>query len=139
MALVLADRRDWRFDAAWITSVLWKLNTALFLPLLVRLGRWRTLALLAVLLYVTTIPYFRFFPEGLPSFQSNFAGAVGGHELGNHGLRQLLYESVRVVRPDLAGGGQTLQLAVVGLVLLLQPGADLRRPRAGHRRSTQPG
>jgi hypothetical protein len=132
MALVLADRCDWRFDAAWITSVLWKLNTALFLPLMVRLGRWRTLAVLAVLLYLTTIPYFRFFPEGLPSFQSNFASAVNGHELGNHGLRQLLYETVLVVRPDLTGGGQTLQLAVVGLVVLLSlaltfvdPGPDV--------------
>jgi hypothetical protein len=116
--VLMRGRPDWRFDAAWIASVLWKLNTALFLPVMLRLGRWRALVALLVLLWLTTIPYFAAYPQGLPAFRSNFTGAVTTHELGNHGLRQLLYETVRAVRPDLAGGGQSLQIAVVGGVLL---------------------
>lgn len=120
MVLALRGTRpDWRFDAAWIASVLWKLNTALFVPLVVRLQRWRGLALLVVLVYVTTIPYFAAFPQGLPSFRSNFTTAVTGHELGNHGLRQLAYETVLALRPDLTGGGQTLQGLILGGFVLV--------------------
>jgi hypothetical protein len=43
LLMAARGKPDWRFDLPWIGSVLWKHNTALFLPLMARLGRWRAI------------------------------------------------------------------------------------------------
>lgn len=87
------------FDGAWIASVLWKVNTALFLPLMVRLRRWRAIVLLAGLVAITTVPYFVLFPDGLPAFLSNFNVRADTYQLGNLGLMQLVFETLAGLFP----------------------------------------
>ncbi len=87
------------FDSAWIASVLWKVNTALFLPLMVRLRRWRAIVLLIGLVAITTVPYFVFFPDGLPAFLFNFNARADTHQLGNLGFMQLVFETLAGLFP----------------------------------------
>jgi hypothetical protein len=129
--LVLAERRawgcpalGWRFDGAWIGSVLWKQNTALFAPLMLRLRRWRALLLLALLVALTSLPYFALYPGSLDAFLWNFRGEPPWFQLGNLGFRQLVFDAMwslgdvwGVELPQAAYVGA--QWAVVVLVLAL--------------------
>jgi hypothetical protein len=94
LMLVLSLRRlpGLGFDAAWIGSVLWKQNTALFLPAMVRLGRWRALGILALALIVTAGPYFALQPGSLQAFLANFSSPPPWFQLGNLGFRQLVFD-----------------------------------------------
>jgi Glycosyltransferase family 87 len=105
-----------RFDALWIASVLWKINTVVFAPVLVRLRRWRALAAGGLITAAVTVPYFAIFPAHWRDFvANNFGNTVAGHELGNLGFRQLVYEVLAVMG---AGSGvqRAAQIGVVGLV-----------------------
>jgi hypothetical protein len=82
------------FDLAWIGSVLWKQNTALFLPLMLRLRRWRALGLLALLLLVTAGPYFALVPHSLDAFLGNFRSEAPWFQFGNLGFRQLVFDAM---------------------------------------------
>ena len=107
------------FDAVWIGSVLWKINTIVFIPVQFRLRRWRALVAGAVVVAGLTLPYFVVFPAHWSDFiNNNFGSTVAGHELGNLGFRQLVYETLSV-----AGASPLVQriaqLAVVGVVAVL--------------------
>ncbi len=110
------------FDIVWITSVLWKINTVVFIPPLARLGRWRTLAGAGLLAAAVTLPYFAIFPAHWRDFlANNFGNTVAGHELGNLGFRQLVYELLAVIGADPAAQ-RLAQLAIIGLVVLVALG-----------------
>ena len=87
-------RRGWAFDGAWIASVLWNQNTALFAPLMLRLKRWRALVGLALLLALTSLPYFALYPGSLGAFLRNFRGEPPWFQLGNLGFRQLVFDAM---------------------------------------------
>ncbi len=82
------------FDLTWVASVLWKQNTALFLPLMVRLKRWRAILILALLLIATAGPYFFLYPGSLGAFLRNFVGEQPWFQLGNLGFRQLVFDAM---------------------------------------------
>ena len=77
-------------DMAWVGSVLWKQNTALLFPLLVRLGRWRALGTCILLLVVTAGPYFFLVPGSFAAFARNFDSEPPWFQFGNLGFRQLI-------------------------------------------------
>ena len=113
----LGGEASWWFDALWLTSILWKINTIIFVPVLLRLRRYRALVIAAIVVALTTVPYFLMFPTHLRNFLlNNFGNGVTGHELGNLGFRQLIFELLAT-----AGASPALQrltqLAVVALVL----------------------
>ncbi|MDY7040257.1 MAG: glycosyltransferase 87 family protein [Chloroflexota bacterium] len=87
------------FDAPWIVSVLWKQNTGLFAPLMLRLRRFRALAWLAILIALTAIPYFALFPSGIAAFLGNFRAAANTYQMGNLGWLQLIFEVLAVLAP----------------------------------------
>lgn len=107
------------FDAAWIASLLWKINTVLFIPMLIRLRRLSMLFWAAALVAATTVPYFVIYPQHLGDFiRGNLGETVAGHQLGNLGFRQLVFETLTVAWPSLsAEGHQFLQAFVVVMVL----------------------
>jgi hypothetical protein len=93
LVLALREQIKWPFDLAWVGSVLWKQNTALFLPLMIRLRRWRALLLLALLITLTAVPYFALVPGSLDAFLGNFRGEPPWFQLGNLGFRQLVFDA----------------------------------------------
>lgn len=81
------------FDAVFVASVLWKINTIILAPALLLARRFRPLILTALAVLVTTVPYFIIFPAHARDFwANNFGNTVAGHELGNLGFRQLVFE-----------------------------------------------
>ncbi len=80
------------FDLAWVGSVLWKQNTALLAPLMVRLRRWRALGILALALLVTALPYFALVPGSLRAFTGNFTSEPPWFQFGNLGFRQFVFD-----------------------------------------------
>jgi hypothetical protein len=80
------------FDLTWIGSVIWKQYTALLLPLFARLRRWRALILLVLAVLVTSVPYFALVPGSLAAFLRNFEAEQPWFQLGNLGLRQLVFD-----------------------------------------------
>ncbi len=119
-----------RFDGLWTASVLWKINTVVFAPLWLRLGRWRAIAVMLGLVAVTTLPYFLVFPaHARDLLLNNFGNSVAGHELGNLGFRQLVFEALAVL-----GAGplaqRLAQWAVIGAVGGLSLALTWRRPTA---------
>jgi hypothetical protein len=93
LALALHRAPGLPFDLAWVGSVLWKQNTGLLMPLMVRLRRWRALALLALLLALTAAPYFLLVPGSLEAFLGNFQSQPPWFQLGNLGFRQLVFDA----------------------------------------------
>lgn len=92
--MLLAARPGLAFDAAWIVSVLWKQNTALLTPLLVRLSRWKSLVWLAALILITSGPYFALVPGSLTAFLGNLRSDPPWFQLGNLGFRQLVFDAM---------------------------------------------
>ena len=104
-----------QFDVAWVASLLWKTNTVLFAPVYVRLWRWRPLLAGAALGAALTLPYFVVFPAHWRDLLANNVGqSVRGHELGNLGLRQLVFELLA-----LADAGPRLQSLAQALVIVI--------------------
>jgi hypothetical protein len=124
LLLALRGKLDLGFDLAWVGSVLWKQNTTLWVPVMVRLKRWRALALLALLLALTAGPYFAFYPGSLGAFARNFSGEAPWFQLGNLGFRQLVFDVMwsvgDVLETELAPSLYVgVQGAVAGGVLFL--------------------
>jgi hypothetical protein len=95
-----------------------------------QLGRWRTVVILAVLVAVTSVPYFLIFPtHARDLLLNNFGNRIAGHELGNLGFRQLIFEALAA-----AGAGaalqQVTQWAIVAVVGGLSLALTWRRPHA---------
>ncbi len=109
------------FDALWVASVLLKITTVLIGPVLVRLGRWRAIVVAVGLGVVTTVPYFLIFPAHLADFvRNNAGGRVVGHELGNLGVRQLLFAVLAATgaSPAVQAAAQlAIVVAVLGVAL----------------------
>ncbi len=78
------------FEWNWIASVLIKHLTILYVPILFKLRRYRTIAIAAALLIVTTIPYLAFRQTGVGSFaHDNFSLTLYPYS-GNLGVLALL-------------------------------------------------
>jgi hypothetical protein len=92
LALALGGRLSRGFDLSWVASVLWKQNTALLVPVMVRLKRWRALGMLCLLLVATAAPYFLLYPGSLNAFLRNFTSEPPWFQLGNLGFRQLVFD-----------------------------------------------
>lgn len=99
--MLLAQTRSggWTPDLLWIASLLWKQSTGLFLPLYLRLRRWRALGAATLAVVATAVPYFLMFPSAWPAFSANFVGGAPSHQLGNHGFRQLLFSVASALLP----------------------------------------
>jgi hypothetical protein len=110
-----------RFDVLWIASLLWKINTVLFTPVFVRLRRWRALTVAILLGALLTLPYFLVFPAHWRDLVANNIGqSVRGHELGNLGLCQLVFELLALVN-----AGPALQSIAQGAVVVVVLAAAL--------------
>jgi hypothetical protein len=129
--LAASASRRW-FDGLWMASVLWKINTVVFAPALLRLGRWRALAGATALVAITTLPYFLIFPDHAADlWANNFGNTVARPELGNLGFRQFVFTLL-----DAAGAGPAVQawaqrgavVAAGGLSLALTFRRSLPRP-----------
>ena len=128
-ATAATARRQRLFDGLWIVSVLWKITTVLFVPVLWRLGRWRAMLAAAVVGFLATVPYFLVFPAHWADFvRNNAGGQVAGHELGNLGLRQLVYELLAAAGAS-AAVQQGVQFVLVLTVLTVALWVTLRTPR----------
>lgn len=124
-----AERGHWRgFDLAWWASVLWKILTVALTPALLVGRRWWVLGLCALSVGLTTLPYFALFPaHALDFWRNNFGQSVQGHELGNLGLRQLVFETLAVAgaapagqaTPDTQAWAQLALVGAIGLSALL--------------------
>lgn len=120
------DRRS--LGPAWVLSLLWKQNTALFAPLFVRQRRWRLLAGAATAVALTSLPYFIAFPSSWSAFLANFRAGPPAPQLGNLGVRQFLYSLASWLAPWLDAPAQTrLQTVWVAAVLLVGLVYTLRR------------
>lgn len=82
------------FDGAWIASVLWKQNTMLLSPLMIRFKRWKALLLLIGLLGLTAGTYFALVPGSLAAFLSNLRSDPPWFQFGNLGFRQLVFDTM---------------------------------------------
>ncbi len=107
------------FDGAWVVSLLWKQNTALFWPIFVRLRRWRALGWAMLAVAATSIPYFVLYPSALSAFAGNFRFSPPSHQLGNLGVRQFLFSLLSATWPDLSSSTQRgIQVAwVAGIAI----------------------
>jgi hypothetical protein len=104
-------------DWLWLASILWKINTIIFTPVFLLGRRWKTILLGALVVALTTLPYFLVFPaHGRDFLLNNFGNSVAGHELGNLGFRQWVFEILATLSPP-AVVQRLAQLAVIGLVL----------------------
>ena len=66
----------WKFDLFWFFSLIWKLNTWITLPPLIVKRQWKSLAAAFIILVLTSLPVFYFYPEAWRAFaKMNFAGA----------------------------------------------------------------
>ena len=110
----------WRYDLAWIASLLWKQNTGLFVPLYLRQRRWRALGFAVAAILLTSGPYFALYPGTLRAFLANFESGPPNPQLGNLGVRQLLYSLVSALAPALPAATHALlqQAWVVGILAL---------------------
>lgn len=92
--MLLATQPGCCFDTAWIVSVLWKQNTLLIAPLLVRLKRWKSLIWLITLTLLTAGPYFALVPGSLTAFWGNLRSDPPWFQFGNLGFRQLVFDTM---------------------------------------------
>ena len=126
----LTAERARLLDGLWLASVLWKINTVIFAPLWLRLGRWRAVVVLGLVVAATTVPYFLAFPaHARDLLLNNFGNRVAAHELGNLGFRQLVFEALAALGAG-AAVQQVAQWAVVGLVGGLSLWLTWRQPGA---------
>ena len=78
-------------DAAWTGSLFVKSNTALALPVLVKLGRWRFIGAASVVVVAASAPYFILIPGSLQAFAGNIAAPLTVPTIaGNQGFAALV-------------------------------------------------
>ncbi|MGC9360333.1 MAG: glycosyltransferase family 87 protein [Anaerolineae bacterium] len=126
LMLLAVSRRlpGWVLDASWAASLIWKQNTALLAPVLLRDRKWHALLVGAGAVLVTSVPYFLWYPGSIRQFGSNLVSGVPSHQLGNLGVRQLLYSITSAVWPSLPADAHSsiqsawvIMVVVVGLVV----------------------
>jgi len=90
MALGYARGRLGTFDWSWIASVLLKHLTILYVPILLKLKRYRAIAIATGLLALATVPYIALRPAGVGAFRhDNFDLSLYPYP-GNFGVLALL-------------------------------------------------
>jgi hypothetical protein len=97
-AWLLIRRDSVAASIPWTASLLVKTNTALFAPLFLRLGTWRTVLAGAIIVFVLNVPYFAFRPDDTGEFwDENFGdyfsepiNRLGAFESGDLGLSGLV-------------------------------------------------
>jgi len=115
----LGGRLALRHDAAWLASILIKPNAMLLAPAMMRLRRFRGLAVVGGVVGLTTMAYVAAYPAALPAILGNLASDMGS-QLGNHGVRQLLYSVVHGMFPELGPSyHQWIQRVWVLIVVLV--------------------
>ncbi len=82
-------RRELLFSMSWITSVLLKVITILFVPFFLKIGRRRLVILCVSILVATSLPYFLLFRDDIPRYAINFSPEAGLY-LGSLGFQSLL-------------------------------------------------
>ena len=90
--IVLWDRgRTLSGNAAWTGSLLLKSNTGVFVPVLMKLGRWRLLAWAGAVVCVVSAPYFLMVPGSLQEFVGNITVPLTAPTIaGNQGFAALV-------------------------------------------------
>lgn len=94
-------------DISYAGSVIWKLNTILFIPIWIKLKRFKTIAVLFLLIVALSAPYFAFVPGSFQEFSSYFHDkfiATGPNSLGFWSLtsmflshQEVSHETIRQV------------------------------------------
>lgn len=121
----------WRLGVPWTLSLLWKQNTGLLAPLMLRTGRWRLVAAAGLAVLAASAPHFLRHPGALGAFLANFRSGPPGAQLGNLGVRQFLYSVAAALGPKLSPAAHSaIQNAWVALVLLVALWLTARRPVA---------
>jgi hypothetical protein len=121
----------WVHDLAWGTSLLIKPHSGLLAAPLLRNRRWRALWLGAAVALATSVPYMVFYPSAFGSFLGNFSSAAPAPQLGNLGVRQLLFSGLSALWPSLAPATHVLaQRLWVALVLAMGLGLTFLRCRS---------
>jgi hypothetical protein len=78
-------------DVAWTTSLLVKSNTGLLLPVLLKLGWWKVIAVALVVVTVVSAPYFLMVPGSLQAFTQNLSAPLTVPTIaGNQGFAGLV-------------------------------------------------
>jgi hypothetical protein len=84
-----------RGDALWTVSLLVKSNTAIFVPVLLKLRRWRAVAAAFAVVALVSGPYFASVPGSLLQFSRNYTRPFGVSTLtGNQGFAALLVSAL---------------------------------------------
>jgi hypothetical protein len=113
------------FDWSWIASVVVKHLTILFVPILLKMKRYRTMLLAASALIVTTVPYFLLRPVGLQQFTHDNFGIDLNPMPGNQGLLALIMVVKYHFFPSASeffGSVWSLQLSWTRIILMLAGG-----------------
>jgi len=109
----------WVIDAGWAASLVWKQNTALLGPVLLRERRWRALWIGGAMVLATSVPYFCLYPDSLARFMGNLTSGAPSPQLGNLGVRQLFYSVASAIWPGLSSQAYSLlQSGWVALVIV---------------------
>jgi len=74
----------------WITSILWKINTAICLPAFIRWYKWKAIIWVAVIIMVTCGPYFLIHSKDALKFLAMNFRSLDCPYSGNHGLQGLI-------------------------------------------------
>ena len=136
MGYALLRGRPQLMSFAWIASVLWKLNSLIITPLLIRLRSYRALLLCVGLILLLSLPYFMLMPGTLrPFLKANLGGAGTqfSFHAGNLGFQALTKDVLARVWRRLIGTSWTVEAAqgiallVVGTVVALSLWATFRR------------
>jgi hypothetical protein len=78
-------------DVLWTTSLLVKTNSALFVPVLVKLRRWKAAAVAVGVVALVSAPYFARVPGSFAQFSRNYAEGLAVETIpGNQGFAALI-------------------------------------------------
>ncbi|MCD4655769.1 DUF2029 domain-containing protein [bacterium] len=113
-------------DICYICSVLWKINTVLFIPIWIKLKKIKTVAALIFLTIALSFPYFYLFEGSFQEFISYFQHkfiAVGPNSLGFWSLAASLLQRAEISHDSIRGvlGFWTLSILILASLVTLLP------------------
>jgi len=121
----------WRGELAWGASLLVKPHSGLLAFPLLRGRRWRALLIGVVGVVVMSAPYMALHPTALGAFLHNFVSDAPAPQLGNLGVRQLIYSGLSALCPSMsASAHNTVQSLWVALVMAIALGLTFQSRRA---------
>ncbi|MBI4549140.1 MAG: DUF2029 domain-containing protein [Ignavibacteriae bacterium] len=78
-------------DVLWTTSLLIKSNSILFVPVLMKLRKWKSLIVAGGVMIAFSLPYFLLYPDTIKPFARNFTAGLSAETIaGNQGFAALL-------------------------------------------------